>query len=266
VLDGSDNFATRYVVNDACVLKGIPLVFGSVFQYDGQLAVFNYLRPDGSRGPNYRDLFPEPPPYGSVPDCAEGGVLGVLPGIIGTMQALEAIKLITGLGDLLDGKILTFDALSFQTKTLSYSCDPNNPLTGIRPMQTELIDYDLFCGVPRNISTILRNEIPTLEPCDWDRWRNVHTQFVLIDVREEKEYYRESMNGQLIPLGEIPHRISEIDFSLPILVHCQSGKRSEQAVKQLIQLRPEAQIWNLAGGIIAWYHLRSELVNWDSGS
>ena len=148
VADGTDNFPTRYLVNDACVLLGIPCVYASIFQFEGQVSVFNYTDPDGEIGPNYRDLFPTPPPPGMVPSCAEGGVLGVLPGIIGSIQALEVIKVLTGIGEPLSGRLFLFDALSFMTRTLRFGRDKANPLSGPNPTQTGLIDYEQFCGVP----------------------------------------------------------------------------------------------------------------------
>lgn len=243
VLDGSDNFATRYVVNDACVLAGLPLVFGSVFRYEGQAAVFNASRPDGSRGPNYRDLFPQPPLAGTVPDCAEGGVLGVLPGIVGSVMALEAIKLLAGLGETLDGRLWSFDALRFTATTVRVARDPANPLTGDRPSQTGLIDYEAFCGLPA--------AIPALSVSELAHWQVRGVDFQLIDVREPHEHARANLGGRLIPLAEIASRAGEIDPQSRVVVHCQSGKRSAAAVQTLRDLG-FSQVWNLEGGLVAW--------------
>ncbi len=243
VIDGSDNFATRYVANDAAVLAGLPLVFGSVFRYEGQVAVFNAVRPDGNRGPNYRDLFPEPPPAGTVPDCAEGGVLGVLPGVVGTLQALEALKLLTGLGESLDGRLWSFDARSFTAQTLAIVADPDNPLRGSPPRQTGLIDYAAFCGLPPSV--------PELEPQELACWQAAGVDFDLIDVREASEYAAANLGGRLLPLNELTDRWAELDPARCIVVHCQRGGRSQQAAA-LLRDRGFAEVWNLRGGLEGW--------------
>ena len=243
VIDGSDNFATRYVANDAAVLAGVPLVFGSVFRYEGQVAVFHARRADGSRSPNYRDLFPEPPPAGTVPDCAEGGVLGVLPGLVGTLQALEALKLLTGLGEPLDGRLWSFDARSFTALTLRIAPDPANPLTGEVPRQRDLIDYAAFCGLPA--------AVPEIDPVELAAWQAAGTDFDLVDVREAHEYAAANLGGRLLPLSELADRWAELDPSRCIVVHCQRGGRSQQAAA-LLRERGFADVWNLAGGLESW--------------
>ena len=244
VVDGTDNFATRYLVNDACVLLGKPNVYGSIFRFDGQITVF-----DAKVGPCYRCLYPAPPPPGLIPSCAEGGVLGVLPGIIGTLQALETIKVILGKGDTLVGRLVLFDALGFTFRELKLQKDPHCPICGEHPSIHELIDYEEFCGIP---STDLNgdgdSEISVEElKAKLDRGEDIE----LIDVREPHEYEIVNIGARLIPLRELPERTQEISPNKEIIVHCKTGERSGRAVKFLkgVGFRHAR---NLVGGIQAW--------------
>ncbi len=198
IADGTDNFPTRYLVNDASVLTGKPNVYASIFQFDGQVSVFNYVNKDGELGPNYRDLYPTPPPPGLVPSCAEGGVLGVLPGIIGSLQALEVIKIITGVGDVLSGRFFTFDALTFETRTFKIARRKDNPLNGENPTIKELIDYEQFCGVKA-----VERPIKEISARELYEWQIRGEPFQLIDVREPHEYAIVNIGAQLIPLGTV---------------------------------------------------------------
>ncbi|HMY37322.1 MAG TPA: molybdopterin-synthase adenylyltransferase MoeB, partial [bacterium] len=196
IADGSDNFQTRYLVNDACVLLNKPLIYASIFQFEGQVSVFNYTDPSGTLGPNYRDLFPTPPPPGMVPSCAEGGVLGVLPGIIGSMQASEAIKVITGIGTPLSGKLFLWNALTFESRTMKFKRDPANPINGLQQTITALIDYEVFCG----ISEPEKQTGGEISPAELKHWIDTGKDFQLIDVRESFEYGICNLGGTLIPL------------------------------------------------------------------
>ncbi len=242
VADGTDNFPTRYLVNDACVLSGKVNVYASIFRFEGQVSVFNHLNENGERGPNYRDLFPEPPPLGMVPSCAEGGVLGVLPGIIGSLQANEVIKVITGIGKTLSGRLFLFDAASFTSRTLNVK---KNPKTRI----TELINYEQFCGIfpeteEKKIKEISVQELNQLIISKGD--------FQLIDVREPYEVDIAHINGELIPLGEIAASFSKIRKDKKVIVHCRSGVRSKKAIEELERLFPFENLYNLKGGILAF--------------
>ena len=227
VVDGTDNFPTRYLVNDACVLLGKPNVYGSIFRFEGQVTVFGM--PDG---PCYRCLYPEPPPPGLVPSCAEGGVLGVLPGIIGSLQAMETIKLILGRGDSLEGRLVLFDALAMKFRELKLRKNANCPMCGTHRTIEKLIDYNEFCGI--------RGEE---EPESDDLY--------ILDVREPHEFQICNLNGHLIPLGELPRRVHELDSSHEIVAHCRSGKRSAEAV-DFLRKAGFRKIHNLRGGILAW--------------
>ena len=244
IVDGTDNFATRYLVNDACVLLGKPNVYGSIFRFDGQITVF-----DAKVGPCYRCLYPTPPPPGLIPSCAEGGVLGVLPGIIGTLQALETIKIIIGKGDTLVGRLVLFDALSFSFRELKLQKNPECPICGDHPTIHELIDYEEFCGVP----TADRDEDGDSEisveelKAKLDRGDD----FELIDVREPHEYEIVNIGARLIPLRELPERTQELSPAKDIVVHCKTGERSGRAVKFLKGVGFK-RVKNLVGGIQAW--------------
>jgi molybdopterin/thiamine biosynthesis adenylyltransferase/rhodanese-related sulfurtransferase len=242
VVDGSDNFPTRYLSNDVCVFAHKPNVYGSVFRFEGQTTVFA----PHLDGPCYRCLFPEPPPPESVPNCAQAGVLGVLPGIIGMLQAIETLKLILGIGEPLVGRLLHFDALKVKFRELNLRRDPQCPVCGENPTIFSPIDYEQFCGI--------RDEggIPEISPHELKRRMDAEESFELIDVREPFEYEIARIDGaKLIPLGEITERLDELKRERPIVVHCHSGKRSAQAV-QLLQQRGFADVYNLAGGIDAW--------------
>jgi sulfur-carrier protein adenylyltransferase/sulfurtransferase len=242
VVDGSDNFPTRYLSNDVCVFAGKPNVYGSVFRFEGQTTVFA----PHLGGPCYRCLFPEPPPPDSVPNCAQAGVLGVLPGIIGMLQAIETIKLIVGIGEPLVGRLLHFDALKVKFRELNLRRDPECPVCGENPTIFSPIDYDQFCGARSE------DEIPTMSAQELKRKIDAREPFELIDVREAFEYEIARIDGaKLIPLGEIAERVDELQRERPIVVHCHSGRRSAEAVR-LLQQRGFANVYNLEGGIDAW--------------
>ncbi|WKN46354.1 molybdopterin-synthase adenylyltransferase MoeB [Tunicatimonas pelagia] len=249
VADGTDNFPTRYLVNDACVLLNKVNVYASIFRFEGQASVFNYTDKDGSVGPNYRDLFPSPPPPGLVPSCAEGGVLGVLPGILGSLQANEVIKVITGIGETLSGRLFLFDALSFETRTLKIHRNPDNPLNGENPTQAELIDYEQFCGIPTQEEKSKVKEISARELYELIEGKK---DFQLLDVREPYEYDIANLGGELIPLNQIEEQAERVASNKQVIVHCRSGKRSQQAIKQLEKKHGFTNLYNLRGGLLAW--------------
>ena len=239
VADGTDNFPTRYLVNDASVLAGIPNVYASIFQFEGQVSVFNYTDKNGTKGPNYRDLYPTPPEPGLIPNCAEGGVLGVLPGIIGSLQANEVIKVITGVGEPLSGRFFVFDALTFETRALKITKRANS--TEIK----ELIDYEQFCGISAIEKPV--KEISTLE---LENWISNGEDFQIIDVRETSEYEQINIGAHLIPLGEVIARNHEIEREKKVVIHCRSGARSAKAIRQLEEIGFD-NLYNLKGGILA---------------
>ena len=239
VADGTDNFPTRYLVNDASVLAKIPNVYASIFQFEGQVSVFNYTDKNGTKGPNYRDLYPTPPEPGLIPNCAEGGVLGVLPGIIGSLQANEVIKVITGVGEPLSGRFFVFDALTFETRTLKITKRANS--TEIK----ELIDYEQFCGISAIEKPV--KEISTLE---LENWISNGEDFQIIDVRETSEYEQINIGAHLIPLGEVIARNHEIEREKKVVIHCRSGARSAKAIRQLEEIGFD-NLYNLKGGILA---------------
>jgi molybdopterin/thiamine biosynthesis adenylyltransferase/rhodanese-related sulfurtransferase len=245
IADGTDNFPTRYLVNDACVLTGKPNVYGSVFRFEGQASVFAT-----KDGPCYRCLYPEPPPPGLVPSCAEGGVLGILPGLVGLIQATETIKLILGAGEPLIGRLLLVDALAMRFRELKLRKNPDCPVCGAHPTVTELIDYNQFCGIrgeeAAGPSTIKDMTVEELK----QRLDKGDDLFVL-DVREPHEYQICNLGGHLIPLNDLPKRVSELDSSREIVVHCKMGGRSAKAVDFLKQ-SGFTRVHNLAGGITAW--------------
>src|SRR5213082_600355 len=239
VVDGSDNFPTRYLSNDVCVFARKPNVYGSVFRFEGQTTVFA----PHLGGPCYRCLFPEPPPPESVPNCAEAGVLGVLPGIIGMLQAIEAIKLIVGIGEPLVGRLLHFDALRMKFRELNLRRDPQCPVCGENPTIFSPIDYDQFCGVRGD------QAIPAMSARELKRKMDAREAFQLIDVRELFEYEIARIDGsKLIPLGEIVERTDELQREQTIVVHCHSGARSAEAVR-LLQQRGFTNVYNLKGGV-----------------
>lgn len=238
IADGSDNFPTRYLVNDACVLLGKPLVYGAVFRFEGQVAVFNYLNQDGKRGPNYRNLYPNPPQAGSIPSCAEGGVLGVLPGIIGSMQANEVLKILGGHGEPLSGKLAVFDALSGRTHLMTIPDQAPFPVSALG-------SYDITCGIPQQ--PILEVDAQTLR-----QWIDQKRPFHLIDVREYWEYEVGNMGGTCIPLPRLAAQAEQLPRDLPIVFICQAGIRSLYAV-QFVQSQLDIQeAYSLRGGLNAW--------------
>ncbi len=253
VADGTDNFPTRYLVNDACVLLGKTNVYASIFQFEGQVSVFNQLKEDGTRGPNYRDLFPTPPPPGLVPSCAEGGVMGVLPGIIGSMQALEVIKVLTGVGETLSGRLFLFDGLSFTTRILQVLPLAANPLTGTNPTQKELIDYVEFCGMPDSEDS-QKGDYPVKEISvkGLADWQQSGHPFTLIDVREPHEYDIVNIGGILTPQNEVDLYLDQIPRQGDVVVHCRSGVRSAKVIRRLQEEFGYDNLINLTGGVLAY--------------
>jgi adenylyltransferase/sulfurtransferase len=251
VVDGTDNFPTRYLVNDACVLTGKPNVYGSVFRWEGQVSVF---ATEG--GPCYRCLFREPPPPGLVPNCAEGGVIGVLPGIIGSLQALETIKLLLGAGTSLAGRLLIFDALGLEWREVTLRRNPACPVCGDAPTQTELIDYEVFCGVTPapDVDETADTEVPELEPAAVAAQLGSDAPPYLLDVREPWEWAVSNLadrGARLVPLGELEERLGEIPADRPVVVYCRTGQRSWDAALLMRRAGREA-VSNLRGGIVAW--------------
>jgi adenylyltransferase/sulfurtransferase len=242
VIDGTDNFPTRYLVNDACVMARTPNVYGSVFRFDGQASVFAI-----ADGPCYRCLHPEPPPAGLIPSCAEAGVLGVLPGLIGLIQATEAIKLIAGIGEPLIGRLLLYDAARMRFREIALPRDPACPVCGDRPVITELVAYDQVCEPASAARTSGRD----MTASELKEWQASGRTFVLVDVREPREHAAGAIDGAvLIPLGQLPARAGELPPDQPIVAYCQGGGRSARAVALLRQLGREAH--NLAGGYVGW--------------
>ena len=245
VVDGTDNFPTRYLVNDACVLLGKPYVYGSIFRFEGQITVFA-----AADGPCYRCLYPAPPPPGLVPSCAEGGVLGVLPGIVGAIQASEAIKWILAAGESLVGRLLLFDALKMSFRELKLRKNPECPVCGPNRTIHELIDYEAFCGI-RGEEVTSDVAVPTVNVKELKRRLDAGDDVVVLDVREPHEYRLCRIGELLIPLGELAARVHELDSARDIVVYCRTGVRSAQAVGFLQDAGFE-RVWNLAGGIHAW--------------
>jgi molybdopterin/thiamine biosynthesis adenylyltransferase/rhodanese-related sulfurtransferase len=246
IVDGTDNFPTRFLVNDACVLLGKPNVYGSIFRFEGQATVFGY-----PGGPCYRCLYPEPPPPGLVPSCAEGGVLGVLPGIVGSIQAMETIKLILGTGEPLVGRLLLFDALAMRLRELKLKKNPDCPLCGNHRTITKLIDYEEFCGIRGEEAPAMTDGIPEITATELKARQDRGDKVFILDVREPHEYQICNLNGKLIPLGELPRRVNELDSSVEMVVHCRSGKRSADAI-HFLQTAGFKKLWNLKGGVLAW--------------
>lgn len=252
VADGTDNFPTRYLVNDASVILGKPNVYASIFQFEGQVSVFNYTDASGNAGPNYRDLYPTPPPPGLVPNCAEGGVLGVLPGIIGSLQANEVIKVITGVGETLSGRFFVFDALTFESRTLKIKKQ------AATPQVTTLIDYEQFCGVKA-----VERRIKEITVEEFEEWQTSGADIQVIDVREPSEYAEVNIGALLIPLGTVSERATEIARDKKVVVHCKMGGRSAKAIRELEEKAGYDNLYNLKGGITAWvqYQQQKELAN-----
>jgi len=245
IADGTDNFPTRYLVNDACVLTGKPNVYGSIFRFEGQASVFAT-----KEGPCYRCLYPEPPPPGVVPSCAEGGVLGILPGLVGVIQATEAIKLILGNGEPLIGRLLLVDSLAMKFRELKLRKNPDCPVCGTHPTVTQLIDYNEFCGI-RGEEAPVAETTSDMQVEELKRRLDAGEDLFVLDVREPHEYQICNIKGHLIPLGDLPKRVGELDPSRNIVAHCRSGVRSAKAVDFLRQAGFK-NVRNLAGGILAW--------------
>jgi molybdopterin/thiamine biosynthesis adenylyltransferase/rhodanese-related sulfurtransferase len=252
IADGTDNFQTRYLVNDACVLLNKPNAYGSIFRFEGQASVFAT-----EEGPCYRCLYPEPPPPGLVPSCAEGGVLGILPGIIGVIQATEVIKLILGKGEPLIGRLLLVDALSMRFRELKLRKNPECPVCGTNPTVTKLIDYNQFCGIAPESEhgAQVKNGIPQMSVKEYKQRRDAgpeaNKDLFLLDVREPYEIQIATMGGYLIPQNDVPNRLNELDPAKEIVVQCRSGARS-QRIAELLAANGFQRVSNLAGGILAW--------------
>ena len=245
VVDGTDNFPTRYLVNDACVLTGKPNVYGSIFRFEGQASVLAT-----PQGPCYRCWYPEPPPPGLVPSCAEGGVLGILPGLVGVIQATETVKLILGKGDPLIGRVLLVDALGMKFRELKLRKSPECPVCGPNRTITKLIDYQQFCGI-RGEEAPVATTVPEMTVEELKRRLDAKDDLFVLDVREPHEYLICNLSGHLIPLGDLPKRVHELDSSREIVAHCRSGVRSAKAVDFLRQAGFK-KVHNLQGGILAW--------------
>lgn len=243
IADGSDNFPTRYLINDACVILDKPYVYASIYRHEGQVSVFNFIDVEGERGPNYRDLFPVPPPPNMVSSCAEGGVIGVLAGIIGSMQASEVIKIITGIGTTLSGRLFIIDTLSFETQTIKLGSGRSH--TEIK----ELIDYDEFCNMNNNNSPYEVNEITVQE---LDEMIKKGADFELIDVRTEFEHHIANIGGKIMPLEEIVNYIDDISRDKQVVLYCKVGIRSMEAILHLQGVYEFSNLYNLKGGINAW--------------
>jgi molybdopterin/thiamine biosynthesis adenylyltransferase/rhodanese-related sulfurtransferase len=253
VADGTDNFPTRYLVNDACVLLNKVNVYASIFRFEGQLSVFNYTDSNGVVGPNYRDMFPLPPPPGLVPSCAEGGVIGVLPGILGSLQANEVIKVVSGVGEPMNGRFFIFDAASFETRILKIKRNPANPLNGENPTQKGLIDYVQFCGIASETETDKKSDVvEEIDVFQLREWIDSNKDFQLIDVREPYEYEIANMKGELIPLAQISSKVDAISRERKVVVHCRSGVRSAKAIRELQEFYGYNNLVNLKGGILAF--------------
>jgi len=255
IIDGTDNFPTRYLTNDACVLLGKPNVYGSIFRFEGQLSVFY-----AEEGPCYRCLFPEPPPPGAVPSCAEGGVLGILPGTVGAMQATEAIKLILGIGDSMIGRLVLYDALNMEFTEVKLRKNPNCPVCGENPTVTELIDYEQFCGMPAHdrspyvAEEVDLNEVRQMTPVQLKERLDAGDDLFIIDVRQAHEWEisnMQSVGAKLIPQSEVMDHIDEFDQNQEIVVQCRSGVRSANVIMIMQQLGFK-NLWNLDGGINRW--------------
>ena len=246
IVDGTDNFPTRYLVNDACVLLGKPNVYGSIFRFEGQASVFW-----AEAGPCYRCLYPAPPPPGLVPSCAEGGVLGILPGAIGVVQATETVKLILGIGEPLVGRLMLYDALGMSFREMKLRKDPNCPICGENPTVTELIDYEEFCGTPQANAAEEKNGVPEITVQELKRKMDSGGGLNVLDVREPHEYEVANIGAKLVPLGELPQRLAEFGRDENFAIHCKTGGRSAKAVK-LLHDAGFQHVYNVKGGITAW--------------
>ena len=252
VADGTDNFPTRYLINDACVLLDKINVYASIYRFDGQVTVFNYQNEDGTRGPNYRDLFPTPPPPGLVPSCSEGGVFGVLPGILGSLQANEVIKVASGLGEPLSGRMLLMDASGMEVQFINLLKRKDNPLSGENPTQTELIDYEQFCGIPAIKKEGASKGVKEIDVATLYQWQTEGRPFQLIDVREPYEWSISDLEGEKIIKGQHLERMEAVRKDVPVVVHCRSGKRSADVIRDWELEGSFDNLYNLKGGILAW--------------
>ena len=248
VVDGTDNFPTRYLVNDACVLLGKPNAYGSIFRFEGQATVFHH-----EGGPCYRCLYPEPPPPGLVPSCAEGGVLGILPAVVGSIQATETVKIVLGKGESLSGRLVLYDALNMKFRELKLRRNPACPVCGDNPTVKELIDYQQFCGIPQQAAAQAAEEkLPEIVPAALKSRMDAADGVFVLDVREPHEYEIARIPGtKLIPLGELNKRVGELDATADIVIHCKSGMRSGKA-QRLLKDMGFSRVTNLAGGILRW--------------
>lgn len=249
IVDGTDNFPTRYLINDACVLLGKPFVYGSILQYEGQAAVFNYRDHSGAISPNYRDLFPEPPGPATVPNCEQAGVLGVLPGLIGCIQANEVIKIITGIGEPLSGRLLILDSGTMEQTIIRLNDH------GMRRSITGLIDYEDFCGISAGKNKSLEDKIRSMKEVTVQELKKLmdsNADFQLIDVREPHEYDICNLNGELIPMSDIPSSVDKIARDKQVVIHCRSGKRSGDMLLWLEKNHGFTNLYNLKGGVLAW--------------
>lgn len=257
IIDGTDNFPTRYLTNDACVLLGKPNVYGSIFRFEGQLSVFY-----AEEGPCYRCLYPEPPPPGLVPSCAEGGVLGILPGTVGAMQATEAIKLLLGIGESMIGRLVLYDALNMEFTEVNLRKNPNCPICGENPTVTELIDYEQFCGMPAHDHSLYTtsdssangNGVPEMTPAELKARLDAGDDLFILDVREPHEWEISNLShlgAKLIPKDQVVERLNELDTAQEMVVQCRSGARSADIVREL-QKHGFKKLWNLDGGINRW--------------
>ncbi len=253
IVDGTDNFPTRYLISDLCVFTGKTNVHASILGFRGSVAVFNAPDGKGGRTADYRDLYPHPPRPEDTQNCAEAGVIGALPGILGSMQALEVIKLAGEFGDPLTNRVFTIDTLNYRTFILNIAKDPENPLSGETPRIHDLINYSEFCGLK------YEENMKTKTVQDLKNWMDSDQDFQLIDVREDYEYEEANLGGKHIPLGEIPQRFAEIDREKPVIVQCRSGQRSANAIMFLEQNQGFTNLYNLEGGILAWMEQIGEL-------
>lgn len=249
IVDGTDNFPTRYLVNDVAVKLGIPNVHASIQHYTGQVSVFNFPFPNGEFGPNYRDIYPQAPNPQDVISCAEGGVLGVLPGIVGAVQAMETLKVVCGIGEPLVGKLWMYDALDQSTQILHFEKDATNKINSSNRNEIQLIDYENFCGIKKE------KKMKTIKASELKQKVNAGEDFQLIDVREPSEYQQANMGGTLIPMNQIPQRFEEISRDKMVVVHCHLGGRSANVINYLEQTHQYSNLYNLEGGITAWQQL-----------
>ncbi|NNC83436.1 MAG: molybdenum cofactor biosynthesis protein MoeB, partial [Flavobacteriales bacterium] len=249
IADGTDNFPTRYLVNDATVKAGKVNVYASIFRFEGQLSVFNYRDPEGNYGPNFRDLFPSPPPPGLVPSCAEGGVIGVLPGILGSLQANEVIKIAAGVGEPLSGKLFTLNTSEFEPRVFELSYSEKHSIRTEHADQIELIDYEQFCGIgPAEEQT----EVKSITVGELSERLDKGEDVQVIDVREPNEYEIANIGAELIPKSTVESKLESISRDRPVVVHCRSGKRSHDVIALLQERHGYDNLLNLEGGILAW--------------